>query len=329
VRRIADQYRILEESAGWIDRSGRGRLRIEGRDAVPFLHALVTNDIQRLTRGQGVYAAYLTPQGRMVADLVLYHRGDALLAGVAPGLAASLAERLDQVIFTEDVHVSDVSRTFAELLVTGGAAATVIGGALGLEPGALARLSELAQRDLPGQGFVARSGEAPLDAFTLIVPAALREDIGGRLERAGARPMSAELVNALRIAVGRPAFGIDMTADTIPLEAGLLDRAISTTKGCYVGQEIVIRILHRGGGRVARRLVRLAWDAGGEAPLPPGGSSLLSGGRAVGQLTSAAPALTGRGAIGLGYVTREAAHVGATVAIGDGGAEASIQGFAG
>jgi hypothetical protein len=324
---MTDQYRILEGSAGWIDRSGRGRLRIEGPDAVPFLHALVTNDIQRLAPGDGAHAAYLTPQGRMIADLALYHRGEFLLAAVAPGAAAPLAEKLDQVIFAERVTVADVSATSTELFVTGGAASDVLGRAFGVGSREISALSELAQRDVPG-GFVARSGDAPLDAFTVVVFAAAHRDLMARLEAAGAQPMTEQLGDALRIAAGRPAFGADMTAETIPLEAGLLDRAISTTKGCYVGQESIIRILHRGAGRVAKRLVTLRWDATATRVPPAPGTTLLVEGRSVGQLTSAAGALTGDGQIGLGYVARDLAVPGGSLMVGEAGPVAEITGFA-
>ena len=325
--RIADQYRTLEESAGWIDQSSRGRLRIGGQDGVAFLHALVTNDLQRLTRGDGVYAAYLTPQGRIIADLVLYHRGDFLLASVAPGVAGPLVARLDSVIFTEVVQVLDVSEALAEIFVTGRTAAEAAARALDISAGELETLPELAQRDA-GNGFIARAGEAPLPAFTIVAPMEARAHLVARLGQTGAQPITRELADALRIAAGRPAFGIDMTAGTLPLEAGLLERAISTTKGCYVGQEIVIRILHRGGGRVARRLVTLQWRSSGGDMAPAPGSPLLVDGRAIGQLTSRAPALTGDGFIGLGYVARDLAIEGGSVTIGEGGPTAGITGFA-
>jgi folate-binding protein YgfZ len=140
--------------------------------------------------------------------------------------------------------------------------------------------------------------------------------------------MSAELVDALRVAAGRPAFGLDMTDQTIPLEAGLLERGISTTKGCYVGQEIIIRILHRGAGRVARRLVTLASPTV-PATFPTSGTPLVRDGRPVGHLTSIAPALIGDGMSALGYVTRDLAVIGEHVTVGDGaGFVAEITGFA-
>ena len=127
--------------------------------------------------------------------------------------------------------------------------------------------------------------------FTVVVPIARRQDVVDRLDAAGVQSISDALLESLRIEAGRPRFGVDMTEETIPLEAGLLDRAISTTKGCYVGQEIVIRILHRGGGRVAKRLVTLSFETPPAAPPAPG-TPLLDGGKNIGQLTSVSPSLT-------------------------------------
>ena len=318
MKTIADQYRIIREAAGWISRSG-GILRFEGQDAIPFLQALVTNDVGRLTPGEGVYAAYLTAQGRMITDLEIFHRGDVLLAAVAPGGAASLAARLDAAIFAEDVRVSDISAELSELFVAGGAAAVIVGRALGIDPAAVSALPELFQLDAPdgNEAFVVRSGEAPVEAFRIVAPVATRAELERRLAAQGAHPMTEALVESLRVAAGRPTFGVDMTEQTIPLEAGLLDRAISTTKGCYVGQEIVIRILHRGSGRVAKQLVTLAWTPPAMAARPAAGTSLVREGRGVGHLTSVAESLTGDGLIGLGYVTRDTAVAGQTVTIGD------------
>jgi len=327
VSTIADQYRILDQRPAWVDRSNRGWLRIEGRDAVPFLHALVSNDVERLTPGEGTYAAYLTPQGRMIADLEILRRSDVLLIGLAPGVAGPLASRLDQSIFADDVQVSDVSSSFAAMLVIGATAARDVSQAVAVDIARLHALPELGQCDIAG-GFVMRSGDAPLDAFTVVVSIEARASMVRRLESAGAWPADDALATALRVAAGRPLFGVDMTEETIPLEAGLLERGISTTKGCYVGQEIVIRILHRGAGRVAKRLVTLSWTS--EPPVaPPAGTPLVADTRAVGHLTSIAPALTGDGWAGLGYVARDWAVIGRRVTIGSPtGAVAEVTGFA-
>ena len=182
--------------------------------------------------------------------------------------------------------------------MVGGNAAERLADALSVTTAELDALGELGQLDCD-EGFIARSGDSKLPMFTIVVPVARRRDVIERLEAAGVRAVSAALVEALRIDAGRPRFGADMTEETIPLEAGLLERAISTTKGCYVGQEIVIRILHRGGGRVAKRLVTLSFDEP-QNGAPPSGTPLFDGDKNIGQLTSVSPSLTGSNLIALG-----------------------------
>src|SRR6185295_3171649 len=115
-----------------------------------------------------------------------------------------------------------------------------------------------------------------------------------------------------------------MDTNTIPLEAGLLERAISTTKGCYVGQELVIRVLHRGGGRVARRLVKLA----GSGSPPSVTTELFADGARAGHITSAAPSLDMDGFNALGYVQRDHAVTGRVLTVGGANEPAEIVGFA-
>lgn len=324
---IRDEYRIIVESAGWIERPGRGRLRLDGADVASFLQALLSNDVSHVAPGQGVHATYLTPTGRMLADLEIYRRAGDWLVGLAAERAPVIAEKLDQSIFAEDVRVADVTATTAEIVVTGGAAAAVAGQALGVASerlDALAELEHLAWND----GFVARLGDSTLPMFTIVVPVARRQEVASALDAAGVRSISVALVEALRIDAGRPRFGADMTEDTIPLEAGLLDRAISTTKGCYVGQEIVIRILHRGGGRVAKRLMTMTIDEPPDGGEPARGASLLDEGKVVGHLTSVSPSLRTPGLIALGYAQRDAAEIGRRFGVADTSLVATVTGVA-
>jgi folate-binding protein YgfZ len=323
VTSIDDQYRIIISAAGWSDCSARGRLRFLARMRA-LLQALVSNDVSRLTSGEGVYATYLTPQGRMVADLELYRRPEGVMASVAPGLAAPLAGRFDQLVFSEDVRITDESAPTLELVVVGAHAPRLLGSALGVDGDTLARLPELAHIDY-GAGFVARAGEALLPIFKLFAPSTERPDIVTRLETQGVVPVSDDLIEALRVEAGRPRFGVDMTDETIPLEAGLLERGISTTKGCYVGQEIIIRVLHRGGGRVAKRLVTLSFEA--DSDPPSAGARLEQAGREVGQLTSVAHSPGRETWVALGYVHRDAAEVGKQLTAG-GSTVGTVTGFA-
>ena len=307
---ITTQYRIITAGAGWIDKTDRGRLRFEGADAASFLQALLSNEIAALPSGAGTYALYLTPQGRLVADLHVFVRPSSLIVDVPVQRAAALAAAFDNLIFSEDARVSDVSTSLRQITVVGAESAAVLSRALGIDAVALLRLPPWSQVDV-GHGFVARTDDAEQGSWDVIAAADDTAGVVAGLERAGATPAPAAVIDAMRIEAGRPSFGIDMTEETIPLEAGLLDRAISQTKGCYVGQEVIIRVLHRGGGRVARRLVRLSCEPG--AAVPQAGAAISIDDRDVGRVTSAAMSPRDGRPLALGYVQRDSAEPGRQV----------------
>jgi len=257
----------------WFRRTDRGRLRFSGRDALSFLQALVTNDVDALPIGGAIDAAWLTPQGRMITDLRIFRRTDDVIVSVPIELTAVLAARFDSLLFSEDVQIADVTS------------------------------------EVPQVTVIALGGESPN----------LQEDVLYE-PPPGVPELSSQEYEAMRIEAGIAKWGIDMTEDTIPLEAGLLARAISQNKGCYVGQEVIIRVLHRGGGRVAKRLMRIVFEPGatfpsGE-PVPEPGASIDVDGVSVGAVTSAAlSAVSGR-VVALGYVKRDHAEAGTAVLIG-------------
>ncbi len=310
-----------------MDVSDRGRLRFEGADAATFLHALVSNDVIGLPAGRGVYAVYLTPQGRMIADLRLLREDGRVLAEVPAGLAASLQTRFDQLIFAEAVAVCDDTSATRAALVAGSKAAAVVAEVAGVDAALIEALPVLGHT-MAGTFRVVRTDEIAEPNFQVWAPVDEWDALTRRLSDAGTTPVSADLINALRIAAARPRFGIDMTEDTIPLEAGLLDRAISMSKGCYVGQEVIVRVLHRGGGRVVKHLVQMTFGAD-VVEAPPAGTRVLAGddGKDVGVVTSAAqhPA-TGR-MLALAWVHRDAAEVGRVVRLAT-GAGATVTAFA-
>jgi tRNA-modifying protein YgfZ len=304
----AEQYQALHEGAGVLDRSGRGQLSFTGADRRAFLHGLLTNDIQALESGQGCYAALLTANGRMVTDMRVFELGDRLLMDVDASRASALRDRLDQFIFSEDARVVNVSSSLRELGVYGPEAARVITAALHLqvEGQALEAMKLYSNRSFEtatGPVIVLRSDDAGVAGFDLVVDASQSDSVAAGLRDAGAIEVEPEVIEVTRIEGGRPSFGVDMDEDTIPLEAGIEDRAISLTKGCYVGQEIIIRVLHRGQGRVAKRLTGLILEA--SAIVPARGDVVRSGDRQIGVVTSAtqSPAL-GR-PIAMGYVHRD------------------------
>ena len=326
-----EPYAAARNGAAFVDLSARGRIVLKGADRASYLQGLLTNDVAALAPGEGCYSAYLTPQGRMAADMAVVNLGDELLLDVGPGVTAMLLERLREFVFTEDVTVDDRSAAWAALAVHGPEAARMVAD-LGrpvedgapLEADALGRLPEYHRRrgrlgDVPVT--VVRSDEIGEVGFVLYADASAAQPLARALAGAGAAELDAETFALLRLEAGRPAFPADMDESTIPLEAGIESRAISQTKGCYVGQEVIVRILHRGQGRVARRLVGLRFDRG-DSP-PDAGAALLAADRpdaeAVGAVTTArrSPAL-GR-PIALGYVKRELAAPGTKLVATDGG----------
>lgn len=322
-----DEYETLRERAGLLDRRSRGRLQLTGADRRSYLHGLLTNDIDALRPGDGCYAALLTPQGRMVSDMRVSETGESILLDLPERVAETVRQRLEDFIFSEDVAVRDVGDSLAHLAVYGPRApevlATVLARAAAGESfesrrerldGMRMQSNTRLQASVPGapaEGSsvtVVRSDDYGVAGYELFVEARLAQEIANALLAAGAADVSAATVDITRIEAGRPEFGRDMDEHTIPLEAGIEDRAISLTKGCYVGQEIIIRVLHRGHGRVARRLC--GFVGGADDGTPQHGDRLAADGKEAGVVTSAAISPRLRRPIGLGYVHRDHAEPG-------------------
>lgn len=312
-----DQYHALRTGAGLLDRTARGRLVLTGADRRAYLHGLLTNDIAALAAGAGAYAALLTPQGRMISDLRVSELGDRVLIDLPAAAAEAVRRRLADFIFSEDVEVHDASSSLAQFGLYGPRAAAVLSAVAAAPDGkvslretleALPFNANLAAR-LNGAGITAvRSDDYGEAGFEIFVEAASAAALAGALTAAGAVPVQAEAADVARVEEGRPAFGVDMDEHTIPLEAGIEDRAISLTKGCYVGQEIIIRVLHRGGGRVAKHLVGLVGGRGEGAARR--GDRLRANGKDIGVVTSAVMSVRLQRPIGLGYVGRDYAAPG-------------------
>jgi folate-binding protein YgfZ len=299
-----------------LDRSGRGRIVVRGGDRASYLHGLLTNDITTLRPGDGCYAAYLTPQGRMITDLHVYELGDRMLLTLPTDSAPALLRQLDRLIFTEDVRLDDVTATTACIGVVGPGAAAAIGQACsGIDADLEALpLHASARGEAIGAPIViVRTGDIGVPGFDLHVPRETAAPLMVSLRSAGAVDLPEAVAESLRIEAGLPRFGADMTEETIPLEAGIEARALSFTKGCYVGQEVIVRVLHRGHGRVARRLVGLTLH---DAGTPAAGTSISADGKEIGRVTSSTWSGALQKPIALGYVHRDAAEPGTPVNVG-------------
>ena len=313
-----DAYHHARRHAGAIDRSDRGRIVVTGADRASYLQGLLTNDVVALKSGQGCYAAYLTPHGRMIADVYVYELGDLMLITTVRTVKDTLLAKFEQFIFSEDVQLGDVTDTFSQTAVVGLGAAAIVASLL--EDTAEATLRALPEhgnvrgRFESAPAIITRVTDTGEPGFDIVVERHKLDALRQALSAKNVITLDDATADALRIEAGVPEFGRDMDEDTIPLEAGIEQRAISFTKGCYVGQEVIIRVLHRGHGRVARKLVGLTIE--GSVP-PPAESAVTAHGEPIGRVTSSilSPALGT--AIALGYVQRDHAAPGTAVMIGD------------
>jgi folate-binding protein YgfZ len=310
-----DTYQAATGLAATIERADRGRIVVSGADRASYLQGLLTNDVVALKPGEGCYAAYLTPQGRMIADLFVYEVGDVMLLSVPGEQKDVVMAKLDQFIFSEDVQLGDVTEAFFTIAIVGPAAAGIVGGLTGCPASELEALPEHGNRRLAFGGraaIVTRVTDTGKPGYDVYVEQPHAEALRQALAVAGVPAAGPETTEAIRIEAGVPKFNRDMDADTIPLEAGIEARAISLSKGCYVGQEVIIRVLHRGHGRVARKLVGLTL-AGTVAPVSAAEVTVES--RVIGHVTSstASPALARP--IALAYLHRDFLAPGTAVVV--------------
>jgi tRNA-modifying protein YgfZ len=299
------QYRLLREEAGVVDRSDRGKLIASGPEAAELLQGQLTNDIEALGPGSGCYAALLDRKGRMQADLrVLRLEPERFWIDTEPIATEAVSRHLGMYRVGREVEVSDETRQWAILSVIGPNAPDASGAGA-----AIPEHSQLPPRD---DGTIA---VGTVDGVDLLVPAPEAERLWASLREAGAAEVSEEADEILRVEAGRPRFGNEMTSETIPQEAGINERAVSFTKGCYIGQETVARLHYK--GKPNRHLRGLRLSAAAEA-----GDAIRLGERELGRLGTAviSPA---RGPIALAIVRREA-EPGTTVTVGDSGATAEV-----
>lgn len=307
------EHKALRQRAGIIDLSFRSRLCLTGVDRVRFLHGQVTNDIKRLSTGDGCYAALVSAKGRMQSDLNVFCLADELLLDFEPGLATTVSQRLEKYIVADDVQVVDVAPYYGLLTVQGPAAEEIV------------RKSGLFKSPLPtkpmqsvnssdpelGELYLANNPRLAMSGFDCFIPVQALPAVSARLvdaaAREGGRPCGWGAFEICRIEAGIPRFGVDMDEHTLLPECGIESRAVSFNKGCYIGQEVINRVHTI--GHVNRHLRRL--HARGEANIPlTHGDKLFRDGKEVGTITSATRSPALQQTVALGYVHRDAAVAG-------------------
>ncbi len=305
--RLQVEYRALTEGCGLLDRSERGKLALTGSGAKEFLAGQVTNDTEALSPGSGCYAAFLTPKGKMLGDLRVLDLTDELFLDTERTALQALFDMIRRFKIGYDVqlHKRTVECSLLSLI---GPQATRISGAEELADTEHANISKA----INGITTILVRTDVGVD---LICDASADATVSEALMSAGAQPVSEAATEIVRVERGRPRYGIDLDETVIPQEAGLNERAVSFTKGCYVGQETVARLYYKGKPNRHLRGVRLT------APAEPG-AELRLGERVVGHLSSSVLSPV-HGPIGLALVRREA-EPGAVIAVGEHGAGAEV-----
>ena len=297
------EYAAVRSAAGLFDFSFRCKFAVKGPDRVRFLQGMLTNDVKMVLPGQGTYAAVLNAQGRLLADLRVYREEDSYLIDTDADLRDKVLATLNHFIIMDQVELKPLE--LYALAFQG--------------PRSRALLEKTLHIDIPAMNefehFVTNYGGFPVrvvcasstgeEGFEVWTPAqgvaAVWGAACGQAPTYAMLPCGTEALEMLRIEAGIPRYGPDLDEDTLLLEAGLLN-AVSFTKGCYVGQEIVERV--RTQGHVNWKLVGLITEA---APPPPAGEKLMKEGKPVGEVTSACFSPYLRKSIALAYVRREAA----------------------
>jgi folate-binding protein YgfZ len=297
---LATDYRAITEACGLLDRSDRGKLALSGPDAASFLQGQVSNDVESLAPGSGCYAAFLTPKGKMLGDVRILATADELLLDTERVALQSLFNMIRRFSlgYQVELHKRTLERGLLSLI---GPDSTRAAGVDDLP------LEEHAHVLLTIGDIRVRAIRTDV-GIDLLCDSADTGPLRERLIDAGAVPVAEAAVECLRVEHGRPRYGVDLDDSVIPQEAGLNERAVSFTKGCYVGQETVARLYYRGKPNRQLRGLRLS------GPVEPG-EELEFEGRVVGRVASVATSPR-FGPIALALVRREAPP-GVTVSVGE------------
>ena len=295
---------VREGGAGLIDLSERGRIRVEGSEAVTFLNGLITNDMKTLGENRWMPAVFPTVQGRLIGAVrVVRGSGSSFLIDTDRESHEAVLKTIARFTMAGDFRVTDITDETTMLSLQGKRAAEVVGKLFQAIDADLARNGV---KELEGVTII-RTTHTAEDGFDLVFDSVRTGELRQALQAAGATPVDQETFEILRVEAGIARFGLDMDDTTVVPETNL-DDAVSYTKGCYVGQEIIVRIKHR--GHVAKKLTGLRF----ESEVEPGAIIKSPDGKEIGRVTSTTVSPTA-GSIGLGYVRYEYLAPGTSVLV--------------
>jgi len=317
---VAGEYRAVRSAAGLIDFAHRGLLQFTGPDRLPFLQGMLSNDMRVLKPFDGAYATLLTQQGKVIADVRVLCAMNSFYLDFWANLKDKILDHLNRYLIADEVEIADRSQEYTILSIQGPQAELLLRRIMSPDVNLPVRAKQHAMLDIDGAAvcavFDSHTGETGYD---LIAPLPAVAQIARKLTDAGKHISSAwvgaEALNILRVEAGIPRYGIDFTEENLLLEVGL-DHAVSFTKGCYLGQEVVERIRSR--GHVNKKLSGLLLAGG--SPAKPG-TVLEAAGKQVGAITSSVISPELARPIALGYLSKDFWSPGQEVSIQTGESE--------
>jgi folate-binding protein YgfZ len=307
------EYKAVRSTAGLIDRCHRGLLQFTGPDRLSFLQGMLSNDLRDIKPGEGQYATVLTQQGKVLGDVRVLQSDNSFYLDLWQVIKDKIVEHLNRYLVADEVEIADRSAEYGILSIQGPESQSLLQKLVG-------------QAELPGRPVQhvivdiddakicvvhdSHTGEA---GFDLIIPITVLQKVAQKMtalvKQLPAAWVGEDAQEILRIEAGISRYGVDFTEDNLLLEVGL-DHAVSFTKGCYLGQEVVERIRSR--GHVNKRLVGLSLD--GQDPARAG-ESIVAGEKEIGSITSSVHSPALRRPIALGYVHKDFLAPGTKVVI--------------
>jgi tRNA-modifying protein YgfZ len=304
VETITAGYRGLRNGSAWLDLSGRGKIHVTGEDRARLLHAMTTNQVQKLHPNEGCYAFFLNAQGRILADANILNLGDYFLLDTEPETVQKVYEHLDRYIIADDVTLSEQTNGTFTLSIEGPDAE------IALERLDICTPAEPYTSGRQGDMTVARIDTTGAGGYMLFGPVDEKWNLVDKLTANQVPQATAEEARVVRIERGRPRYGEEITERYLVQETNQM-HAVNFNKGCYLGQEIVERVRSR--AQIHRVLRRLKIES---AVPPEAGLKLKAGDADAGEIASSAfsPAL--EKCVALAYMRTQYAESGTEVMCG-------------
>jgi len=308
------EYNTVRNSVGIVDLSYRGKIILSGKEHLKFLQGILTNDVNKLEVGKGLYATFLTPKGRIIADMRLYRRSDSVLIDLEPGLNEKVTELFLKYKISYKVNIEDSTETLSLMSIQGPSSKKLIEKTFGEKIPVMNEYDYITKSINGTNTIIAKANRTGEEGFDIYIQSDGRDkSIWDHLVKNGEefqiKPVGLLAMETLRIEAGIPRYGVDMNENTIPIEAGLW-HALSFEKGCYVGQEVIARIKWR--GHVNWHLVGFEIYA---KDISINDSKIFDGERDIGYITSSSFSPMFNKVIALGYIRREFNKPGTKVSI--------------